>query len=200
MYIKNVFVIFMLISTFGVALAQNIEFQIDKSKSNVGFKAKKMAFVGVEGRFKSYDGKVVLSLDEQSIPTIAELSGVVSVDSVDSNDETRDEHIRGEVLFDSKKYPEISFTMHRYEALDTKDSKFLGKVYGVLEAHGVKKELILDSELVKNADSSYSLGLNSKVNVKKDLKMQSYTIMSNTVTIDVNLVLRQEWYLLSLLA
>lgn len=64
------------------------------------------------------------------------------VNSVESGDKTRDEHIRGEVLFDST---------------------------------------------VKKTEEGYILTLNSTVDVKKDFNMQSYSIMSNSVDIDVSL-------------
>ncbi|WP_281526953.1 YceI family protein [Campylobacter avium] len=108
------------------------------------------------------------------------------VNSVESGDKTRDEHIRGEVLFDSKKYPIISFKMSKYEALSSVNGISKGKIYGLMNAHGVSKDIVFDST-VKKTEEGYILTLNSTVDVKKDFNMQSYSIMSNSVDIDVSL-------------
>lgn len=157
---------------------------IDKSKSKVAFKASKLVFVGVDGEFKDYEGNVSVLNDE-----IVALNGNVFVNSVESGDKTRDEHIRGEVLFDSKKYPIISFKMSKYEALSSVNGISKGKIYGLMNAHGVSKDIVFDSTLEKT-EEGYILTLNSTVDVKKDFDMQSYAIMSNSVDIDVSLFLK----------
>ncbi len=184
------------VALFSTSSAQEIPntLTINMAKSNVGFKAKKMAFVGVEGSFSTYSGKVALaSISQHNTESIiiTELSGTIVVDSVQSGNSTRDEHIRGEVLFDSKKYPEIVFTMTQYEPLGaTQNGQYEGRVYGIMQAHGIAKEVVLSSHLTKGADT-YTLSLNGKVDVKKDFGMESYVIMNNTVTIDVVLVLEE---------
>lgn len=169
------FCVFIFINTNLFAL------DIDKSKSKVAFKASKLVFVGVDGEFKDYEGNVSILNDE-----IVALNGNVFVNSVESGDKTRDEHIRGEVLFDSKKYPIISFKMSKYEALSSANGISKGKIYGLMNAHGVSKDIVFDST-VKKTEEGYILTLNSTVDVKKDFNMQSYSIMSNSVDIDVSL-------------
>lgn len=169
------FCVFIFINTNLFAL------DIDKSKSKVAFKASKLVFVGVDGEFKDYEGNVSILNDE-----IVALNGNVFVNSVESGNKTRDEHIRGEVLFDSKKYPIISFKMSKYEALSSANGISKGKIYGLMNAHGVSKDIVFDST-VKKTEEGYILTLNSIVDVKKDFNMQSYSIMSNSVDIDVSL-------------
>ncbi|WP_186821772.1 hypothetical protein [Campylobacter avium] len=58
-----------------------------------------------------------------------------------------------------------------------------------MNAHSVSKDIVFDST-VKKTEEGYILTLNSTVDVKKDFNMQSYSIMSNSVDIDVSLCLK----------
>lgn len=139
------FCVFIFINTNLFAL------DIDKSKSKVAFKASKLVFVWVDGEFKDYEGNVSILNDE-----IVALNGNVFVNSVESGDKTRDEHIRGEMLFDSKKYPIISFKMSKYEALSSVNGISKGKIYGLMNAHGISKDIVFDST-VKKTEEGYIL-------------------------------------------
>jgi len=156
------------------------DYTIDKSQSKVGFEGSKFLAVGVEGAFSDYGGKI--SIEDNAI---TDLNGKVVVDSVQSGNDTRDEHIRGATLIDSQKFPYITFVMKEYKKLtDT-----TGEVVGTLEMHGVSKEISLSSTL-ESTPSGYTLTLKGKVDVKKDFGMESYAIMSNSVKINVALSLR----------
>lgn len=156
------------------------DYTIDKSQSKVGFEGSKFLAVGVEGAFSDYEGKI--SIEDNAITA---LNGKVVVDSVQSGNDTRDEHIRGATLIDSQKFPYITFVMKEYKKLtDT-----TGEVVGTLEMHGVSKEISLSSNL-ESTPSGYTLTLKGKVDVKKDFGMESYAIMSNSVKINVALSLR----------
>lgn len=88
------------------------EYSIDKTQSKVGFEGSKFLAVSVEGVFENYEGEV--SIEDGLITA---LKGKIAVDSVQSGNETRDEHIRGESLIDSQKFPYITFVMKEYKKL-----------------------------------------------------------------------------------
>ncbi len=154
--------------------------QIDKEQSKVGFIGSKIGFMDVYGVFGEYSGSVSIDNDE-----ITQIEGVIEADSVDSKSQKRDENIKGKNLLESKKYPQIKFTMTKYEKIN--DTQ--GKVYGSLQMHGVTQDIQLDSILNKQ-EKAYILTLTGKTNIKKDFKMESYSMMSNDVRIDVSLYLR----------
>lgn len=164
----------------GLSLLGAKDYTIDTAASKVGFEGSKFLAVGVDGVFTNYEGKV--SIEDNAITT---LHGKVVVDSVQSGNDTRDEHIRGASLIDSQQFPYITFVMKEYKKLtDT-----TGEVIGTLEMHGVAKEVTLASTL-ESTPSGYTLTLKGKVDVKKDFGMESYAIMSNSVKIAVSLALQ----------
>ncbi|PAF50274.1 hypothetical protein BKH43_05065 [Helicobacter sp. 13S00401-1] len=181
--LKSTFLVLVMLYGGALLAAGNMSaYKIDKANSKVSFQGSKIFVVPVKGVFKDFDG--VVDLNDKGL---AKLEGKVVVNSVNSKDETRDEHIRGESLFDSTKYPYITFKMTSFEAL--KDGK--GLVKGVLSMHGVEKNITLESSITKT-DTKATLILTGEVNVKKDFGMKSYAIMNNNVKFSVNLALDRE--------
>ena len=173
-------IVVMGILIIGLSLLGTREYVIDKSQSKVGFEGSKFLAVSVEGKFLEYDGKI--NIQDGVIHT---LEGKVVVDSVESGNTTRDKHIRGKSLIESQKFPYITFAMKEYKQLTEHD----GEVIGMLEIHGIAKEVRLTSTL-EHTQNGYTLCLNGKIDVKKDFGMESYTIMNNSIKIDVLLALK----------
>lgn len=164
-------IVVMGILIIGLSLLGAREYVIDKSQSKVGFEGSK---------FLEYDGKI--NIQDGVIHT---LEGKVVVDSVESGNTTRDKHIRGKSLIESQKFPYITFAMKEYKQLTEHD----GEVIGMLEIHGIAKEVRLTSTL-EHTQNGYTLCLNGNIDVKKDFGMESYTIMNNSIKIDVVLALK----------
>jgi len=122
------------------AVAETAEWALDGSHSRIGFSVSHMVVSSVSGRFKQFTGKV--DLDEAN-PAKSQVDISVKVDSIDTDDAKRDEHLRSPEFFDSKKFPTLSFK-------STKITKAAGKKYkltGDLTIHGVTKNVTLDAEL-----------------------------------------------------
>ncbi|MFQ6342307.1 YceI family protein [Campylobacter sp. VTCC 70190] len=177
---KKPFLNFFLLMLITLSFANAQEYHI-MPQSHIGFKGSKFLFIGVEGTFIRYKGEVSITDGR-----IEKLSGEIEVNSVDSGNKTRDENIRGESLLEGDKFPIISFVMKNYEALGQSTT---GKVLGTLNAHGVSKDVVLTSTLTPTQEG-YTLRLQGSVDVKKDFKMESWSVMSNTININVLLILK----------
>jgi polyisoprenoid-binding protein YceI len=79
-------------------------YNVDPTHSNVGFEVRHMGIATVRGSFHGFEGKVDASGDA------AVLEGSVDVDTVDTNEENRDGHLKGPEFFDASAHPQISFT------------------------------------------------------------------------------------------
>jgi polyisoprenoid-binding protein YceI len=66
----------------------------------------------------------------------------VKVQSVDTNEQQRDEHLRSPDFFDAEQFPELSFDSTKVEAVD--DETF--RITGNLTIHGVTNEIVLHAE------------------------------------------------------
>jgi polyisoprenoid-binding protein YceI len=116
------------------AFAGTKVFTPDTTHSVIGFKAATLLFK-VEGRFDRY--QVDIQGDPEALGSV-KIRVAIDAASVDTQNETRDNHLRTPDFFDVKRFPAIVFT-------SSKAWRENGKVMvaGTLEMHGVKKELTL---------------------------------------------------------
>ncbi|MES1177345.1 MAG: YceI family protein [Myxococcales bacterium] len=128
-----------LVALASVASADTAEWAIDASHSHVGFNISHLVVSSVDGRFKDVSGKV--QLDEADL-TKSQVDLTIKVDSIDTDEPKRDEHLKSPDFFDSKKFPVITFHTTKI----VKGGKGY-KVTGDLTIRDVKKSVTLDGTL-----------------------------------------------------
>ncbi len=96
-----------------------------------------MMFTTVRGRFGSFEGAIDLNADD---PLSSSVEGSVDVNSISSNDDDRDTHLRSPDFFDVDTYPKITFHSSRVERVG--DDHY--KVYGDLTIRDAKREIVWD--------------------------------------------------------
>ena len=107
---------------------------IDPDHSNVGFKIRHLMVSNVKGSFDKYAGTV--ELDDKDI-TKSKVEVSIETDSINTNVQKRDEHLRSADFFDVAKYPAMTFISKKV----AKAGKDKLKVTGDLTLHGVTKEV-----------------------------------------------------------
>lgn len=114
-------------------------YDIDPAHSEVGFKVRHMMVGRTTGRFAKFAG--AFEYDEKD-PKSWSTRAVIAAASVDTDNEKRDEHLRGEDFFDARKHPDMEFV-----SIGVRGWKAgRGRLVGRLTLHGVTKEVILDLE------------------------------------------------------
>lgn len=125
------------IALFSVALVQaQTTWNIDASHSSIRFAVDHMVISEVEGIFSTYEGSVVSAKGDFSD---AKINFTVDVKSVDTDNEKRDEHLRGADFFETEKYPKMTFVSSSVQK--TGDNKY--NLKGKLTLHGITKEITL---------------------------------------------------------
>jgi polyisoprenoid-binding protein YceI len=114
-------------------------YTLDLSHSQVGFSVKHMMVSKVKGKFDLYEGKIVF--DEKTMQ-FKEMTGIIDADSINTDNERRDNHLRSADFFDAANHPEITFEMTGY-----KGNAEEGKMDGKLTIRGVTKPVTLDVEM-----------------------------------------------------
>jgi len=119
--------------------AQN-EWSFDPTHTSIGFNVTHLVITEVDGKFKSFDGKIVAKDDTFED---AKISFTADVNSIDTENEKRDAHLRGEDFFNAEKFPKLSFEGKSFEKVGEK--KYV--LTGDLTMRGVTKEVKLDVKM-----------------------------------------------------
>lgn len=85
---------------------ESTNFGIDVAHSRIGFGVKHMVINTVYGNFNKFTG--IIHFDEKDI-TKSSVEVTIKVDSINTNNEGRDKHLRSADFFDVEKFPEITF-------------------------------------------------------------------------------------------
>jgi polyisoprenoid-binding protein YceI len=99
----NTLVVAMLVA--GASMAQN--WTIDKAHSNIGFSVAHMVVSETTGKFKDFDAKVISKTDDFAGSTV---EFTAKTASVFTDNEKRDEHLKGDDFFNAEKFPELKFS------------------------------------------------------------------------------------------
>jgi polyisoprenoid-binding protein YceI len=113
-------------------------YALDPSHSTVEFVVRHLMISKVRGRFASFSGQIELA-PGSDVPQA--ISASIDVNSIDTREEQRDNHLRSADFFEVEKYPTMTFASTRIEGTP---GDF--KVYGNLTLHGVTKEVVLKGE------------------------------------------------------
>jgi len=101
---KSIAPIILLLSTGAAAVAQT--WKIDPTHSKIGFTAKYLVISDVDGEFKDFNGTVTASNADWSDLSI---NAQVNVNSINTDNEMRDKHLKSDDFFNAEKFPFILF-------------------------------------------------------------------------------------------
>ncbi len=121
---------------------------IDPMHSEVQFKVKHLVISTVSGFFKSFEGSVETENEDFQD---AKIEFSIDINSVDTNQTQRDEHLKSADFFDAVKYPHIKFKSSSFKKTD--DDEY--KLKGDLTIKGVTKPVALDVEFGGSATDFY---------------------------------------------
>jgi polyisoprenoid-binding protein YceI len=154
----------------------NTKWNIDSTHSEVHFKVRHLMVSWVTGSFKQFNALVETEGDDI---TTAKVRFTADVDSISTNNEQRDAHLRTGDFFEAEKYPQLVFESDKLEKIDDENYK----VYGVLTIRGNSKKVALNVEyggVTQDPWGNTRIGLSvsGKIN-RKDFGI-SFSMVSET--------------------
>ncbi len=112
---------------------------LDPHHTAVTFSAKHLGVATVRGSFTQVEAN--LELDNPDDPTTGSGTVTIQAASITTNNEMRDNHLKGPDFLDVEKYPEIVFTLKKIEPAGDHY-----KVIGDLKIKDITREIALDYE------------------------------------------------------
>jgi polyisoprenoid-binding protein YceI len=137
---KKTALLFAVCSVFSLAAFAQSTWSLDKAHSKLGLTVTHMLISDVDGAFTNFDAKITSSKDDFSD---ASVEMTADVNSVSTDNEKRDGHLKTEDFFDAAKYGTITFKSKSFQKVG--ENKY--KVSGDLTLHGVTKPVTLDATL-----------------------------------------------------
>ncbi|SDL17969.1 YceI family protein [Siphonobacter aquaeclarae] len=147
---------------------------VDPLHSEVQFKVKHLVISTVTGAFNSFSGGAV---SKDGSLEGAEVHFTIDVNSIDTNQSQRDEHLRAGDFFDTTNHPQITFKSTSF----TKVKGDLYKLVGDLTIKGVTKSVEVDAEYGGTAKDAWG---NTKIGfeVTGKINRKEFGLTYNAVT------------------
>jgi polyisoprenoid-binding protein YceI len=124
------------------------DFVIDPTHSSIGFTARHAMVTKVRGTFEQFEGKATLDAANPSAST-AEIT--IQVDSINTRQAQRDEHLRTNEFFDAPTFPQITFRSTGVEIVSAEQFRLTGD----LTVKGTTKPVTVEFEYVGTAKDVY---------------------------------------------
>ncbi len=121
---------------------------IDPTHSEVQFKVKHLVISTVNGTFNSFTGTVESEKEDFSD---AKINFSIDANSIDTNQEQRDGHLKSADFFDTEKYPKVNFVSTAFTKVKGEQYKLAGK----LTIKDVTKVVEFDVEYGGSATDPY---------------------------------------------
>lgn len=115
------------------------KWSIDPVHSEIQFKVKHMVISTVTGQFEKFDGSLESNGDDFEG---AAITFEADINSINTRNTDRDNHLKSDDFFNAEKYPKITFTSRSFTK--TGDNSY--KLVGDLTIRDVTKEVNLDAE------------------------------------------------------
>ncbi len=125
-----------------------MSWQIDSAHSNIYFTVRHMMISKVRGQFETFSGSV--NFDEEN-PENTTVAIEIDVNSINTQEEKRDGHLKSPDFFDVATFPTATFKSIKVIKNDANE----GKLVGELTLRGVTKEVVLDVEYAGTAKSPW---------------------------------------------
>jgi polyisoprenoid-binding protein YceI len=109
------------------------QWKIDPAHSEIQFKVKHLMITTVTGYFRKF-GLVVETDSENDFTTATKIEFTADINSIDTNNEQRDTHLKSSDFFDASRFGEIRFFGKNYEGDEDE-----AKLSGDLTIRGVTK-------------------------------------------------------------
>ena len=113
------------------------KWKIDPAHSEILFTVKHLMITNVTGSFREFD--LELETEENNFATTKNIVFTANVDSITTNSEQRDTHLKSSDFFDVEKYRQLKFTGKRFVT----DGDH-AKLYGNLTIRDTTNPIVLD--------------------------------------------------------
>jgi len=139
-------------------------YKIDAAHSEINFKVKHLMITNVTGSFNTFEGSMESNNEDFSD---AKISFTADINSISTNNEQRDGHLKSDDFFGAEAFPKLTFTSTAFTPKSSGEYLLTGN----LTIKGITKSVELNVELGGTATDPYGqvktgFEINGKINRK----------------------------------
>ena len=116
-----------------------ITWKIDPAHSEIQFKVKHLMITTVTGYFRKFD--LIVETENDDFNTASRIEFTADINSIDTNNEQRDTHLKSDDFFNAERFSELRFVGKKYES-----SGDTAKLHGDLTIRDVTKPITVNVE------------------------------------------------------
>ena len=192
---KKLFILLAAVCVSGASMAQST-WNTDNTHTNVKFTVTHLIVSEVEGYFKVYSGSIKSTNADF---TDAVINFSVDVNSINTDNEMRDKHLKSDDFFNAEKFPAMTFKGTSFKKVS--DNKYV--LQGDLTIRDVTRKVTFDvvyGGIIKDPWGNTKAGFKARAKINRfdyNLKWNTVTeaggaVVSKDVDVVVNLELNQE--------
>ena len=168
MQTRIVFVTGLIVFAFGfVTSSSGQTYTVDNVHTSVIFSIKHFNIGYTYGRFNKTEGEIYI---DETVPENSRFHFTIEVKSIDTNNQGRDQHLKGAEFFDAGQFPQIDFTSTSVSYEKTKQGTEVYRAKGILNLHGQERELTIPLQVTgqgKDQLGKQRIGFLSKYAIKR---------------------------------
>jgi len=135
---KKINLILTLLLFTAITVIAQTNWSFDKAHSKIGFTVSHMVITDVDGKFNEYEGTVVTEGEDFEG---AKVNFTIETNSINTDNERRDNHLRSDDFFAADEHPQITFVGKSMTKVS--DNKY--ELVGDLTIRGITKEIKLEA-------------------------------------------------------
>jgi polyisoprenoid-binding protein YceI len=151
-----------------------ITWKIDPTHSEIQFKVKHLMITTVTGYFKTFDLEV--ETETEDFNTASRIEFTADVNSIDTNNQQRDTHLKSADFFDAENHGQIKFVGKKYEGSGEE-----AKLHGDLTIRGITKPVTVDVEFGGTVVDPYGQH-KAGFTIKGKISRKEFNLTWNAVT------------------
>ena len=148
--------------------------KIDQGHSEIQFKVKHLMIATVTGYFRKFNLEV--ETDNEDFNTASRIEFTADTDSVDTNNQQRDTHLKSQDFFHAEEHGQVRFVGKKYEGKGDE-----AKLYGDLTIRGITKPITLNVEFGGKVVDPYGQS-KAGFNVTGKVSRKEFGLVWNAVT------------------
>ncbi|MBK1697570.1 YceI family protein [Rhodovibrio salinarum] len=172
------------------AKAEPRQYQVDPEHFAIVFMVHHLGLADTVGMFREASGSFTYDAEAQ---TLSDVEITVQTDSVFTNHEARDNHLRGTDFLNVQEYPTMTFTADEAEVTGENS----GKIHGELTLLGETHPLTLDvtyegGRTYPFGDGHYAIGISARGTVQRSEYGMTYAVDNGLVGDEIELIIEFE--------